>query len=197
MLLCSPLSDVQYLLCRCASLYLHPSRMSSQGLSKLQFCIGHKLPILKLHILKLPVSAPLPSLLLPTHALPRVSHIGGGCLRLAWATVKPYAISKPSTLSDQSNLRYVAHIDKTGLKAYPSDQFVRADVPLPVLSQLVSITVACSIAKNHSISAGSRCNVAQLRSCMEEHKCVDCLLFTTIFAVEDGSIKKNSMRTRK
>ena len=97
----------------------------------------------------------------------------------------------------QSSLHYVAYVDEMGLKAYPSDWFIHAAIPLPVVSQLLSITAARNIAMTHGIVAGLCCTVTQLRSCVEQHKCLRCLPYTTIFSVEDDLVKKNAMRIRK
>jgi len=189
-----PVSVLQILSQRCVSQYLHTSRTSSCSLSKWQFCVGRQLPILKPQMLgqsgRLVSSA---SPFSPTDTS-NASQIGGGCSRLAWMTVEPYVVSKPSMSNKQSSLHYVAYVDEMGLKAYPSDRFVHAAIPLPIVSQLLSITVARSIAMTHGIVAGSRCTVAQLRSCVGQHKCLCCLPYTTVFSVEDDSVKKNAMR---
>ena len=191
---CLPLSILQNLSRSCTSLCLPLTRLSSSGLSKLRFHIGRKPPILKSRALNPCVLLSPRPLSMPTP--PSVSRIGGGCSRLAWATIQPYATSKPGTLGEQSSLHYVAHVDKLDLKGYPSDRFLHADIPLPVATQLLPITVACSFAKIHGVDAGSRCTVAQLRSCVQQHKCLDCPSYITIFSVEDGSIKKNARRTK-
>jgi hypothetical protein len=112
--------------------------------------------------------------LLPVDVSSSDVYIGGGCSRIAWATVRPYAVSQPSTLHDRSFLCYVAYGDKVDVKAYPNDRFVHADIPPFEVSQLLSLTVARSIAASHGIATGSRCNVAHLRSLVERHECVSC-----------------------
>ena len=118
--------------------------------------------------------------------------IGGGCSWIPWTVIQPYAVSTPGTLDDRSYVRFVALVEKigVGVEAYPNDQFVHADIPLKLASQLLSITVARRIATSHGIFAGSRCNVAQLSSFVEQHECINCLSYLTIFSVESDSKKK-------
>ena len=123
---------------------------------------------------------------------------GGGASRvLNWTIVEPHALSKPCTAESQSRLRYITHVEGEGLTAYPPDTFVHARIPLPIISQLLSITIAREIALIHGVSAGSRCTVAQLQSCMENHECKKCLTYITIFAVEKSAEKKNVDRATK
>ena len=125
------------------------------------------------------------------------SFVGGGCSRIPWTVVQPYAVSTPSTLDDQSYVRFVDFVEKVGddLEAYPNDQFVHANIPLKLATQFLSITIARRIASFHGISAGSRCSVAQLSLFVEQHECTNCLSYLTIFSVESDSRKKNVIRT--
>ena len=125
------------------------------------------------------------------------AYIGGGCSRIARDTIQPYIVSQPSTLYDRSILSYVAYVEKVKVETYPSDQFVHANIPLLIVSQLLSLTSARSIAASHGIATGSRCNVAQLRSLVEQHECVSCPLYLTIFSVENDSTTKHAMRSRR
>ena len=123
--------------------------------------------------------------------------VGGGSSRLPWMVIRPYAISMPSTLEDHSFVRFVALVEKVGVdvEAYPIDQFVHADMSLKVSSRLLSITVARQIAKSHGVSAGSRCSVTQLNSYVEQHECINCPSYLTIFTVDSNSTKKNAVRS--
>ena len=69
--------------------------------------------------------------------------------------------------------------------------------PFPPVQHLLSVTVAREIALIHGITAGSRCNVAHLRSCMENHECKKCLPYITVFAVKKSTAKKNVDRATK
>ena len=123
--------------------------------------------------------------------------IGGGSSRIPWTVIQPYAISTPNTVEDRSHVRFVALVERAGVdvEAYPNDQFVHADIPLKLATQLFSITIARSIARSHGISAGSRCNIAQLSSFVEHHECINCLSYLTIFSVESDSKRKNVVRS--
>ena len=123
---------------------------------------------------------------------------GGGPSRvLNWTIVEPHALSNPHMADPQSRLRFVAHVEGEGLTAYPPDIFVHARIPLPIVSHLLSITVAREIASIHGVTAGSRCTAAQLRSCVENHECKKCLSYITVFAVEKSVAKQNVDRVTK
>ena len=126
--------------------------------------------------------------------------IGGGCSRIPWMVIQPYVVSTPSTLDDRSHVRFVDFVEKVNieLEAYPYDQFVHADIPLKLATQVLSITIARHIASSHGISAGSRCSVAQLSLLVEQHEtheCTNCLSYLTVFSVERDSKKKGVIRT--
>ena len=100
--------------------------------------------IFVLSIPGLPVSSA--TLVSPLDASSCNAFIGGGCSWIAWATIQPFIVSRPSTLGhDRSFLSYVAYVKKMDVEAYPDDQFVHANVPPLVVSQLLSLTVAKSI----------------------------------------------------
>jgi len=84
--------------------------------------------------------------LLPVDASSNNTYIGGGCPRIAWATIKSYAVSQLSALHDWNFLSYVAYVEKVDDKAYPNVQFVHANIPPLVISQLLKLSVARSIA---------------------------------------------------
>ena len=112
-------------------------------------------------------------------------------------TIQSYIVSQPSTLHDRSILSYVGYVEKVKVKAYPNDQFVHANISLLVVSQLPSLTNARSIAASHGIATGSRCNTSQLRSFVEQHECVSCPSYLTIFSVENDSATKHILQNRK
>jgi hypothetical protein len=49
----------------------------------------------------------------------------------------------------------------------------------------------------HSIAVGSRCTVAQLKTNVDEHECLGCPSYITVFSVEHDSTSKNTTRVRK
>ena len=123
---------------------------------------------------------------------------GGGPSRfLNSMIVEPHVLSSPHMSDSQGRLRYVAHVEGEGLTTYPPDIFVHARIPLPILSHLLSITIVKEIALIHGVKAGSRCTIAHLRSCMENHECKKCSRYVTVFAVEKSAAKKNVDRTTK
>jgi hypothetical protein len=102
------------------------------------------------HLLNSRISIPQSSTttLLPMNTS-RDAYIGSGCSRIAWATVQPYAVSQPSTLDDQIFLSFVAYVEKENTESYPNDQFVHADIPLLILSKMLSLSIAKGIAASH------------------------------------------------
>ena len=156
------------------------------------FFVGHRRPVLSSHVLnpRSPLSSPIVT-------LPSEGQVGGGSSRLTCVSVLPYIISKPSFWNNQSCLHYIAYVDDAGLKAYPSDKFVHASIPLPMVSQLLSITVSRYIAMTHSIAVGSRCMVAQLKTTVDEHDCLRCPSYITVFSVEHDNTNKSTVRSRK
>ena len=141
--------------------YFRTSTMRLRGVRLRRFFIGHRRPILSSYVLN--SHSPLFS---PTVTSPLEGRVGGGSSRLPCASVLPYIVSRPSISFDQSYLHYVAYVDKMGLTAYPSDKFVHASIPLPLVSQLLSITFLRYIAMMHGIAVtvGSHCMVAQLKA---------------------------------
>lgn len=158
------------------------------------FFVGHRRPISSSHVLN-----PRSPLSLPTVTLPSEScvQVGGGSLRLTCASVLPYIVSKSIFLNDKSCLNYVAYVDDVGLKAYPSDKFVHASIPLPIVLQLLSITVSRYIATMHSIAVGLRCTVAQPKTNVDQHDCRSCHSYITVFSVEHDTTNKSTACSRK
>ena len=146
------------------------------------------------------MTVPVPSVtsLLPKYASSSNAYIGGGSSRLAWATIQPYVISQPGgALQDLSFLCYVAYVEKMNVNAYPIDLFVHANIPPLVVSQLLKLSVARSIAASHGIAAGSRCSVEQLKLLLEHHECISCPSYLTIFSVVSDPATKRASRNKK
>jgi hypothetical protein len=190
-----PAYSMLYNLSWSAFSYLCPSTTCSRGVRMQCFFVGRRLPRRPISSSRvLDSRSPLSSM---TVTLPSESRVGGGSSRLSSASVLPYIVSKPSILNNRSFLHYVAYVDNVSLKAYPSDKFVHACIPLPMVSQLLSITVSRYVAKMHSIAVGSRCTVAQLKTNVDEHECLGCPSYITVFSVEHDSTSKNTARVRK
>ena len=85
------------------------------------------------------------------------------------------------------------------LKTYPSNKFVHARIPLLKVSQLLSLTFSKKIAMMHGIAVGSHCTVAQLKTNVDEHDClqVGCPPYITVFSVEHNSVQKSAARVHK
>ena len=153
--------------------------------------VDHRQPFFSSRVLS--PHSPLSS---PKVTLPSESRVGGGSSLLSCPSLLPYIVSKPNILNNRSRLQYVAYVDDVGLKAYPSDKFVHANIPLPVVSQLLSITVSRYIAMMHGIAVGSHCTVSQLKINVDEHDCLSCASYFTIF-VEHEPVKNNTVSTAR
>jgi hypothetical protein len=173
---------------------------SLRGVRMQSFFVGHRRPIFSSRVLNLPFPLSLSS---PTDTLPSKCHFGGGGKsRFPCASILPYIVSKPSFVNEQNYLQYVAYVDNVGLNAYPSDTFVYADIPLPKISQLLSITFSRYIATMHGIAVGLRCTVAQLKTNVDEHTCLGCPSYIAVFSVVESVVeselaKQNMVRVRK
>jgi hypothetical protein len=98
---------------------------NAQGFRKQRFYVTHRWTKLSFRVLMPPLS--------PTVIYSPADPVGGGSSRFSYASVLPYIVSKPSFLNDRACLQYVAYVDNMGLKAYPTDKFVHADIPLTCL----------------------------------------------------------------
>jgi hypothetical protein len=94
---------------------------------------------------------------------------------------------------------FVAYVEKENTESYPNDQFVHADIPLLILSKMLSLSIAKGIAASHGIALGSHCTVAQLILSVEQHGChgVACLSYLAIFSVESGPARKHAIRSKR
>ena len=168
--------------------------MSLRGLSKLRFYTARKKPILRPCI-----QVPFTPLFSPIAALldANACHISGGSSLLPFASVLPYIVLKPSSVNENCNLRYIAYVDEMNLHAYPEDKFLHAKIPPPVVSGLLSITFSRYIAMMHGIAVDSHYTVTQLKTCVDQHDCLGCPQYTTVFSVEHNSNQKNVLRVQK
>lgn len=49
----------------------------------------------------------------------------------------------------------------------------------------------------HCIAEGSHCTVAQLKTTVDEHDCLGCSSYVTVFSVEHDNTNKSTVRSRK
>ena len=198
--LCKMRRKLQYLpshvLCKIINLcFVMRRRPPPRAFYLRKFRLSHGL---RLPSKRLCISNAQPFMPAPVHHSPLSVPRGGGPSRvLNWTIVEPHALSSPHTVDSQSRLRYIAHVEGEGLTAYPPDVFVHARIPLPIVSHLLSITIAREIALIHGVTAGSRCTVAQLQSCTKNHECKTCSTHITVFAVEKSAARQNVERVTK
>lgn len=117
---------------------------------------------------------------------------GSGCKLYNFSLIGDHLISDPSLVSQESMFRYVAHVDDVGLLAYSSAQFVHTNIPLCELFKFLPVSHAWKVASIHCIPAGSCCNIAELLTHVENHSCLRCSSYLTVFSVEMNNKQLNS-----
>jgi hypothetical protein len=114
-----------------------------------------------------------------------VRNLGGsGCRLYNFSLIRDHLGSDPSLVAQDSMFRYVAHVDDVGSLAYSSAQFVRTNIPLYDLFKFLPVSHARKVGFIHHIPAGSRCNMAELLTHVENYSCLRCSSHFTVFSVE-------------
>jgi hypothetical protein len=119
------------------------------------------------------------------HKTPR-RRLGGGCVSKAYSfsQISDHLVPGSTEAGQDNMFRYVAHVDEIELLTYPSPQFVHTTVPLNELFTFLPLPHARKIATIHGISVGSRCSTTQLKMLIENHSCIRCHTFFTVFSIE-------------
>jgi hypothetical protein len=113
-------------------------------------------------------------------------HVGGGRVSKAYSfsQISDHLVPGSTEAGPDNMFRYVTHVDDIGLLAYPSPQFVHTSVPLNELFTFLPLSHARKIAAIHGISVGSRCSTMQIMMLIENHSCIRCRTFFTVFSIE-------------
>ena len=122
---------------------------------------------------------------------------GGTCLTFSLAQLKERLVVESLDLVKDSAFHYVAHVDEAGLLKYPHPAYVHCKMPLEELLHMLPVTHAQKIAKLHGLSPGSRCTQKHLLMCAENHSCLRCSSYFTIFSVEESARKLGAKRVAK
>jgi hypothetical protein len=121
--------------------------------------------------------------------------VGGGCSRThLFSLVSDHLVPGSTEYGQDSMLRYVGHVDEIELLTYSSPEFVRTSVPLNVLFTFLPLVHARKIAAVHGISVGSRGSTMQLMMQIENHSCIRCRTFFTVFSLEPTPEKLTARR---
>jgi uncharacterized Fe-S cluster protein YjdI len=106
--------------------------------------------------------------------------------------LKPYISSDTSHISTSAHFRYLDYVSNIQLLNYPEDQYIHTSIPLHILCGLIPISKARKIATLHGISAGSRCTIAHLLASTENHSCLVCSKYSSIFVANKNSTQLGS-----
>ena len=95
--------------------------------------------------------------------------------------LKPYISSNTSCISPTAHFKYVDHVRDTKLLNYPQDQYIYTSIPLHTLCELIPISKARKVAFIHGVSAGSRCTAKHLLASTDNHSCLACSQYSSVF----------------
>ena len=128
----------------------------------------------------------------------RHEHFGGyGARIFSYQFLEPYITSNTSNISTTAHFRYVDHVDNINISQFPEDQYIHATIPLFALFELLPVSKARKVASIHGISAGSRCNQAQLLDNTVNHSCLACVAYSSIFIPDKNSAQLHADRVVK
>jgi Helitron helicase-like domain at N-terminus/PIF1-like helicase len=125
-------------------------------------------------------------------------HLGGyGARIFSYQFLEPHITSNSSNISTTANFRYMDHVDNIKILEYPEGQYIHASIPLFTLFELLPVSKARKVASIHGISAGSRCNQAQLLNTVVNHSCLKCTTYSSIFVPDKNSAELHADRLIK
>jgi hypothetical protein len=143
-----------------------------------------------------------------THGMRRGSHtsstvttnkfapIGGGRSHVFSSDdIFPFVLDGGGDISPASVFGFVDHVDDTGLLPYPVKQdFVHVNIPLPYLIPHLPVRLIHKIARIHHIPFGSHEPKKDLLLHFENHNCVSCHSYVSVFSVMMGPLFKDRIR---
>jgi hypothetical protein len=128
-------------------------------------------------------------------------NLGGyGARIFSYQFLEPYITSNSSNISTTAHFRFVDHVDNIKLLNFPEGEYIHATIPLYALFELLPVLKAREVASTHGISAGSRCNQAQLLNATVDHSCLACATYSSIFVADKNSAQlhvDNVVKSRK
>ena len=122
---------------------------------------------------------------------------GFGTKVFTFHLLEPYISSDISHISTTAHFRYLDHVSDIQLLNYPEDQYIHTSVPLHILCGLLPISKARKVASIHGVSAGSRCTVAHLLASTENHSCLACSKYSSVFVADKNSAQLGVDRVLK
>ena len=125
-------------------------------------------------------------------------NLGGGAGRTySLAQLNEHLVVGSLKQEKDSVFRYVAHVDDVGLLKYPFPAYIHCRMPIETLLPMLPVTHARKISTLHGLSPGSRCTQKHLLMCVENHSCLRCSSYFTVFSVEESPRKLSSKRAAK
>lgn len=100
----------------------------------------------------------------------------GGAARskfVPYTSIEMHLSSLPAdTNIDENRFAYVGHVDDIGVRDYPTNKYVHANIPLSELMNLLSNASAKVVAQRHRINMVSRSTAKSLSGEAKFHNCV-------------------------
>lgn len=142
------------------------------------------------------------SLFMPTSSGVFPSHpsrqLGGAVFSYLPAKIEPYAVDGHVNIGPDIVLKYVAHVDSSGLSSYNiSRGFVHAQVPIRYLVNHMSVAAQKSIARMHGIRVPNRITRDELPSIFDGHDCLACNLMYSVFSTSPSPQALINARMRR
>ena len=108
---------------------------------------------------------------------------GTGARVFTFHVLEPYMYisSDISHVSTTTHFRYLDHVSDIQLLNYPEDQYIHTSIPLHNLCGLILLSKARKVACIHGVSVGSRCTVVHLLARAENHSCLACSKYSSVF----------------
>jgi hypothetical protein len=111
--------------------------------------------------------------------------------------LQPYIISDTTGINISARFTYIDHVNDIDILAYPSEAFLHTSIPIHQLFEIISVTNAKKIAPIHKICLSSRCSVDDVRQSSQNHSCLACAKYSTIFSQEKSTKQLGAERVIK
>ena len=121
---------------------------------------------------------------------------GGGQHVFTFEAIHPYITAGSNVCHDHA-CKFVDHVDSVSQASYPVQQnFVHAKVPLGDVLPYLPLRLGHKIARLHHIAAGSHVSKSEFIHYFENHDCVSCNLYSSVFAVVNSKAMKDKLCKR-
>ena len=122
---------------------------------------------------------------------------GTGARVFTFHLLEPYISSDISHVSTTAHFRYLDHVSDIQLLNYPEDQYIHTSIPLHIFCGLIPLSKARKVASIHGASVGSRCTVVHLLASTENHSCLACSKYSSVFVANKNSAQLGVDRVLK